>query len=153
MKHGCPRRQQSRNMAKISKSYILTPPHPQGHMMSVKCEQPIHELTVQVWLLYHNPNFKYCTLFVSGTGRDGITDGQTDKRTNRQTDDPNTRCPRRTFQAGGIKMYMYSSIWIECFIQIFDFVNFWMAMHTWRCLAHLFADKINILNLKTMSQI
>ena len=71
--------------------------------MSVKCEQPIDELTVQVWLLYHNPNFKYCTLFVSGTGRDGITDGQTDKRTNRRTDDPNTRCPRRTFQAGGIK--------------------------------------------------
>ena len=93
-----------KNMAKISKSYILTPPHPQGHVMSVKCEQPIDELTVQVWLLYHNPNFKYCTLFVSGTGRDGITDGQTDKRTNRRTDDPNTRCPRRTFQAGGIKM-------------------------------------------------
>ena len=100
VKHGCPRRQQSRNMAKISKSYILTPPHPQGHVMSVKCEQPIDELTVQVWLLYHNQNFKYCTLFVSGTGRDGITDGQTDKR----TDDPNTRCHRRTFQAGGIKM-------------------------------------------------
>ena len=107
VKHGCPRRQQSRNMAKISKSYILTPPHPQGHVMSVKCEQPIDELTVQVWLLYHNPNFKYCTLFVSGTGRDGITDGitdgQTDKQTDGRTDDPNTRCPRRTFQAGGIK--------------------------------------------------
>ena len=27
-KHGCPRRQQSQNMAKISTSYILTPPHP-----------------------------------------------------------------------------------------------------------------------------
>ena len=86
VKHGCPRRQQSRNMAKISKSYILNPTHPQGHVMSVKCEQPIDELTVQVWLLYHNPNLKYCTLFVSGTGRDGITDGQTDKRTNRRTD-------------------------------------------------------------------
>ena len=116
VKHGCPRQQQSRNMAKISKSYILTPPHPQGHVMSVKCEQPIDELTVQVWLLYHNPNFKYCTLFVSGTGRDGITDGQTDKRTNRRTDDPNTRCPRRTFQAGGIKMLvpMESSCHKEC---------------------------------------
>ena len=97
VKHGFPRRQQSRNMAKISKSYILTPPHPQGHVMSVKCEQPIDELTVQVWLLYHNPNFKYCTLFVSGT------ELRTDKQTNGQTDDPNTRCPRRTFQAGGIK--------------------------------------------------
>ena len=29
-KHGCPRRQQSQNLANISKSYILTPPHPRG---------------------------------------------------------------------------------------------------------------------------
>ena len=62
---------------KISKSYILTPPHPQGHVMSVKCEEPIDELTVQVWLLYHHQNFKYCTLFVSGT--ELLTDRQTDK--------------------------------------------------------------------------
>ena len=27
----------------------------------------------------------------------------TDRQTDRQTDDPITRCPRRTFQAGGIK--------------------------------------------------
>ena len=67
VKHGCPRRQPSPSMAKISKSYILTPPHPQGHEMSVKCEEPIDELTVQVWLLYHHPNFRYCTLFESGT--------------------------------------------------------------------------------------
>ena len=45
----------------ISKSHILTPPHPQGHVMSVKFEQPLDELTVQVWLLYDHPNFKYCT--------------------------------------------------------------------------------------------
>ena len=102
VKHGCPRRQQSQIMAKISKSYILTQPHPHGHVMSVKCEEPIDELTVQVWLLYHHPNLKYWTLFVSGTElqTDGWTDGQTDG----QTDDPNTRCPRRTFQAGGIKL-------------------------------------------------
>ena len=49
VKHGCPRRQQSPIMAKISKSYILTPPDPQGRVMSVKCEQPLDELTVQVW--------------------------------------------------------------------------------------------------------
>ena len=61
MKHGCPRRQQSQTMAKIFKSYILTPPHPQGHVMLVECEQPLDELTVQVWLLYNQPNFKYCT--------------------------------------------------------------------------------------------
>ena len=77
--------------------------------MSVKCEEPIDKLTVQVWLLYHHPNFKYCTLFVSGTElqTDGQTDGQTDKRTDGQMDDPITRCPRRTFQAGGIKILTF----------------------------------------------
>ena len=93
VKHGCPRQQQSQNMAKISNSYILTPPHPLGHVMSVKCEEPIDEPTVQVWLIYHHPNFKYCTLFVRGT----------ELRTDKQTDKPITRCPRQTFQAGGIK--------------------------------------------------
>ena len=82
---------------KISKSDILTPPHPQGHVMSGECEQPLDELTVQVWLLNDHSNFKYCTLFVSGT------ELRTDRQTDGQTDDPNTRCPRRTFQAGGIK--------------------------------------------------
>ena len=74
------------SMAKISKSYILTPPHPQGHVMSVKCEEPIDELTVQVWLLYHHPNFKYCTLLVSGMELQ--TDGQTNRRTIRLLDAP-----------------------------------------------------------------
>ena len=82
VKHGCPRRQQSHNMAKVSKSYILTLPHPQGPGMSVKCEEPIDEPTVLVWLLYHHPNFKYFTFLVSGTElrTDKQTDGQTDGR-------------------------------------------------------------------------
>ena len=72
-------------MAKISKSYILTPPHPQGHVMSVKCEQPLDELKVQVWLLYDPPNFKYIVLhFVYKW--DWITDGRTDGQTDKQTD-------------------------------------------------------------------
>ena len=107
VKHRCPRWQQSQTMAKISKSQILTPPpHPMGHVKSVKCEQPLDELTVQVWLLYDHPNFKYCTLFISGTElrTDGRTNRRTDGQTDGRTDDPNTRCPRRTFQAGGIKM-------------------------------------------------
>ena len=66
--------------------------------MLLKCEQPIDELTFQVWLLYHHPNFKYRTLFVSGT--ELRTDGQMDG----PTDDPITRCPWRTFQAGAKKM-------------------------------------------------
>ena len=55
------------NYDKNLKSYILTPPHPKGHVMSVKCELPLDEVTVQVWLLYDHLNFKYCTLFISGT--------------------------------------------------------------------------------------
>ena len=102
MKHGCPRWQQSHNMAKISKSYILTLPHPQGHVMSVKCEEPIDEPTDQVWLLYHHPNFNYCSLIISGT--ELRTNRRTDRQTDGRTDEPITRCPRRTFQAGGIKM-------------------------------------------------
>ena len=70
-------------MAKISKSYILTPPHPQGRVMSVKCEEPIDELTVQVWLLCDHPNFKYCTLFVSRA--ELWTDRRKDKRTDGRT--------------------------------------------------------------------
>ena len=31
------------------------PAPPQGHVMSVKCEEPIDELTEQVWLLYDHP--------------------------------------------------------------------------------------------------
>ena len=68
-------------MAKISKSYVLTRPHPHGHVMSVKCEQPLDELTVKVWLLYDHPNFKYCTLFITGRNY-----GRTDKQTNGRTD-------------------------------------------------------------------
>ena len=109
VKQECPRRQQSQNMAKIFKSYILTPPRPQGHEMSVKCEEPIDELTVQVWLLYmyHHPNFKYCTLLISRTELRTDRqpkDRQTDGRTDRRTDDPITRCPPQKFQAGDIKI-------------------------------------------------
>ena len=78
VKHGCPRQQQSQLWQKSRKSYILTSPHSQGHVMSVKCEQPLDELTVQVWLLYDHQNFKYCTLFISGTElrTDKLTDGR-----------------------------------------------------------------------------
>ena len=104
VKHGCPRRQQSQNMAKISKSYILTPTHPQGRVMSVKCEEAIDEPTVQVWfsITTQTLNITLCSCKWDGI-TDRRTNGQTDGRTDGQTDDPITRCPRRTFQAGGIK--------------------------------------------------
>ena len=51
--------------------------------MLVKCEEPIYELIFKVWLLYHHPNFKYRTLFVSRT--ELRTDRRTDKWTDRQT--------------------------------------------------------------------
>ena len=45
--------------------------------MPEQWEQPLDELTVQVWLLFGHPNFKYWTMFVSGTelGADRQTDG------------------------------------------------------------------------------
>ena len=90
VKHGCPRRKQSWNMAKSLSPIFWPRPTPQGHVMSVKCEEPIDELTVQVWLLYHHPNFKYCTLFVNGTElrTDKRTDGLTNRRTIRLLDAP-----------------------------------------------------------------
>ena len=74
-------------MAKISKSYILTP---QGHVMSAKCEEPLNEFRVQVWLLYHHLNLNYWTLFVSRTELpiDRRTDKQTDGRMIRLLDAP-----------------------------------------------------------------
>ena len=79
---------------KISKSQILTPPQTPG-----SCD--VSEVWGTLWwsyspslILYDHPNFKYCTLFASGTEL--------------QTDDPITRCPRRTFQAGGIKTIAFS---------------------------------------------
>ena len=42
------------------------PAPPQGHVMSVKCKQPLDELTVQVCLMYEHSNFKYFTLYVGG---------------------------------------------------------------------------------------
>ena len=83
---------ESQNTAKIFKSYIFYPVPPQRHVMSAKCDEPIDEIAVQVWLLYHHPNFKYCTLFVCGT------ELRTDRQTDGRTEDPITRCPRRTFQ-------------------------------------------------------
>ena len=103
VKHGCPRRQQSPNIAEISMSYILTPPQSRGQVMSVGCEHPLHELTFKfatgvacqqgaltLWLLYHHANFKYYFLYVSGT------DGQTIQT----LDDPGG-----PFRQGGIKTY------------------------------------------------
>ena len=68
MKHGCPGSNKVKIWQKsLSPTFWPCLPHPQGHVMSVKCEEPIDELTVQVWLLYHHLNFTYCTLFESGT--------------------------------------------------------------------------------------
>ena len=53
--------------------------------MSVKSEEPLDELTVQVWLLYLHPNFNYWTLFLSRT------ELRTDRQTDRRTDEPITR--------------------------------------------------------------
>ena len=70
VKHRCPWQQQSQNMTKSPSPTFWPPPHPQGHVMSVKYEQLLDELSVQhiqVWLKYHHSNIKYFTLFVSST--------------------------------------------------------------------------------------
>ena len=107
---------------KISKSYILTPPHPQGHGMSLYCEQPIDELAVQIWLLNYHPNLKYCTSFVSGP------EWRTNRQTDGRTDDPNTRCPRQTFQAGGI--IIFSDLVAAWSIVLFYIQPTWMVTKT-----------------------
>ena len=67
---------------KISKCYILTLPHPNGHVMSMGCEQPSEVFTVQVWLLYDHQIFQYCTLYEGGT--ELRADKHTDRRFNYQ---------------------------------------------------------------------
>ena len=63
VKHGCPQLQQSPNIAKISKSYILTPSAPPPGAWDVSEVWGTNRwITVKVWLLYHHLNFKYCTL-------------------------------------------------------------------------------------------
>ena len=110
---------ESQNTAKIFKSYIFYPVPPQRHVMSAKCDEPIDEIAVQVWLLYHHPNFKYCTLFVCGT------ELRTDRQTDGRTEDPITRCPRRTFQGQkkngtqSAKMVSESTICISPFFRKF----------------------------------
>ena len=65
------------------KIWQKSPTPPQGHVMSVKCEQkPLDEL------LYHHPNFKYCTLFVSGRELQRQVDRQIDGRMIRLLDAP-----------------------------------------------------------------
>ena len=58
VKHGCP----GVMKVKISKSYILTPSHSQGHLMRVKGEQALDEFIVRSFLTLSHPNLKYCTL-------------------------------------------------------------------------------------------
>ena len=50
--------------------------------MSKKSERPLGKLTIQVWLLYDRPNFKYLNI-ISGTELG--TNGQADKHVDRQT--------------------------------------------------------------------
>ena len=66
----------SDNKVKISMSYILTLPQLKRRVMLMECEKPFDELTVKAWLLYRNPNFKYCTSYVGGTV--GYTDRRPD---------------------------------------------------------------------------
>ena len=88
-----PRRQRSQNLAKSRSPTFLPHPIPGAmpHVISVKCEQPLDELTVQVWfILYPYPNLKYCTWYRWF----GIMYRQMDAR----TDNWITRCQRGPFR-------------------------------------------------------
>ena len=61
VKHGCTGGKQIK-IWQNSLSPTFWPSPTQGQVMSVKWEELIDKLTVQVWWLYHHPNFKYCTL-------------------------------------------------------------------------------------------
>ena len=81
MKHMyiCPQQQQSPYHTEILLFYNFRLPTSMGFSkISVKSEQPIYELAVQLWLLYNRYHLKF----------DVIMD-----KTDRQTDNPNTRCP------------------------------------------------------------
>ena len=62
-KHGCPRRQQSQNMTKISKSYILTPPHHRG----MRYQWRTHRWTYSPSLVTVSPPKLWILHFVSRT--------------------------------------------------------------------------------------
>ena len=84
---------------KISKSYILTLPHPTPVACDVSEVWGTHRWT-------NNPSYFIITqtLNIALFLQAGRNYGQTYKQSDRQTDDPITRCPRGTFQAGGIKI-------------------------------------------------
>ena len=64
----------------ISKSKILTPSRPQGYVISLKCEQPLDELTVQVWSLKDHRTLHIALCLYAGRNY-----GQTGRRTDEQT--------------------------------------------------------------------
>ena len=59
-------------------SYILSPAPPQGHVMSVRCEQPLNELTAQVWLRYYHQTLNIALKMTVVGIMDKQTDGQFD---------------------------------------------------------------------------
>ena len=113
---------------KIFKSHILTPPHPRAMWRQGSVRNPWMNLqskfgyckttqTLNIALfsvpLGHREineswNLESC-LYKAGRilRTDGRADGRTNRQTDGRTDDPNTKCPRRTFQAGGIKMFWF----------------------------------------------
>ena len=81
--------------------------------MTVKFEAPIDEPTVKVLLLYHHPNFKYCSLFVSGMelGTDGWTDRQTNGWRIRLLD-----APGGPFRLGHKNLFMQLVLLIHIYV-------------------------------------
>ena len=71
---------------KISKAYLLTMLNPKGHVMSVKCEQPLGELSYCPCLtILSPPKLQILHFYVGGTEY-RQKDRQIDKQTDRQSD-------------------------------------------------------------------
>ena len=80
VKQGFPQRQQSPDIAKISKSYILTPPHPRGRWCQWSMSNPYMNL---------QSKFGYCitqTLNIALCLWAGRNYRQADRQTDRRTD-------------------------------------------------------------------
>ena len=67
MKHNYPGGNKVKLLQNIQDLYMYFDPFQtaNGHMMSLTCEQPVDELTLQVWILWDQTKSRYCTLYVS----------------------------------------------------------------------------------------
>ena len=124
--------------SKISKSYILNQPQPPGACDVSEAWATLRWANSPSLVLYHHTNFKYWTLFVSGTElrTNRWTDGQTYGRTIRFPDAPGQ--PFIPWHKNILTEWMswfISSYVLESFhfviIACFVFLASWLSPYQW----------------------